>query len=240
MSHITCYYDLHIHSVLSPCSDETMTPCNIVNMAKLKGLDIISVTDHNSTANSTVIKTLCETLDLLFIPGIEIESKEGVHLLCYFPSIEIAKDIGNLMLNHLPPVLNQESIFGPQWVMNEKDEIINCESKLLIQSTAFSVEEIVALTHKNNGVVFAAHVNKENHSIVTHLGFIPPNLLLNGIELNDYVLKQRGNQLNKMLNKFPIIINSDAHSLGDISEPIHFLKLQEKTVEAFISYFKER
>ncbi|MGL4373524.1 MAG: PHP domain-containing protein, partial [Turicibacter sp.] len=214
-------------------------PCNIVNMAKLKGLDVISVTDHNSTSNSATIKKLCEKLDLLFIPGIEIESKEGVHLLCYFPSIEMAEDVGTLMLNHLPSVLNQESIFGPQWVMNEKDEIINLESKLLIQSTSFSVEEIVALTHNRNGVVFAAHVNKENHNILTHLGFIPPDLLLNGIELNDYVLKQRETKICKTLTQFPIMINSDAHSIGDISEPTHFLKLPEKTVEAFISYFKE-
>ena len=42
------HYDLHIHSCLSPCADDSMTPHNICNMAKIKGLDLIAVTDHNS------------------------------------------------------------------------------------------------------------------------------------------------------------------------------------------------
>ena len=45
--------DMHIHSVLSPCGDIEMSPSAIVAQAKAKGLDIIGLTDHNSTLNGS-------------------------------------------------------------------------------------------------------------------------------------------------------------------------------------------
>ena len=39
------YYDFHIHSCLSPCGDDDNTPNNIVNMALIKGLNAIALSD---------------------------------------------------------------------------------------------------------------------------------------------------------------------------------------------------
>ena len=72
------HYDLHIHSVLSACADDLMTPNNIFNMANLKGLDIISVTDHNSLKQLQICQEISESYDMLFIPGVEITCSPGL------------------------------------------------------------------------------------------------------------------------------------------------------------------
>ncbi len=231
------FYDLHTHSVLSPCADDEMTPNNIVLMAKLKGLDMISVTDHNSARNLEVLAKLCQQQDILFIPGIEIESAEGVHLVGYVKRIQSMNQIAKQVEASLGGIKNRPEYFGHQWVMNEQDEIVDHVHPLLIQSTRLSCEEVVKLIHQYNGIVCAAHLNKTNHSLLTHLGFIPPDLELDGVELNAGILKnQQGVNTNF---KFPILINSDAHTLGEISERDHNLFLYERSWEGFYDYFME-
>ena len=95
------YYDLHIHSSLSPCADDDMTPNNIVNMALIKGLDVISLTDHNSTKNVEAVHELCQHKGIKFIPGIEVQTKEEVHVLCYFFDILDCLKFGEMIYNSL-------------------------------------------------------------------------------------------------------------------------------------------
>ena len=70
------YYDLHVHSCLSPCADDDMTPNNIVNMAILKGLDIIALCDHNSAGNVLAVEKVANSAGLAFIPGVEVATAE--------------------------------------------------------------------------------------------------------------------------------------------------------------------
>ena len=101
------FADLHIHSCLSPCGDDDMTPANIAGMAKIKGLDIIAVTDHNAARNLPAVQKCCEAYGLLLLPGMEITTKEEVHLLGYFDSVDTALRFGKELKNHLPKKKNK-------------------------------------------------------------------------------------------------------------------------------------
>lgn len=234
---IQLYYDLHIHSALSPCADESMTPNNIVLMAKIKGLNLISITDHNSVKNMETVAAICEREGMLFIPGIEVETIEGVHLLCYTETLEQMKEIGEIIEKHLGPIENHPEFFGTQWVMNEDDEVVEVFKPLLIQSTNLTCYEVVELVHRYGGIVIAAHINKQMHNILTNLGFIPTDLSLNGVEFNALVLKQSNSEVKWEGDL--VLINSDAHQLGDISEQENVLVLPNKSRLDFISYFKK-
>ncbi|MBO5364465.1 MAG: PHP domain-containing protein, partial [Clostridia bacterium] len=135
------YYDLHIHSALSPCGDEDMTPNNIVNMALLKGLDIIAVTDHNSCGNLRAVTEVAGDR-LLVVPGMEIESSEEVHILGYFPTIEAAEKMEELIRRNSTPVKNRPGIFGRQLYFNAEDEIVGEEERLLVMASGLTAKEV--------------------------------------------------------------------------------------------------
>ncbi|MBQ4164224.1 MAG: PHP domain-containing protein [Turicibacter sp.] len=232
------YYDLHIHSVLSPCADDLMTPNHIVLMAKLKGLDVIALTDHNSTRNCRVVSELAKEAGLLFIPGIEVETIEGVHLLSYFETIDLAETFGAWIESHLALIKNDTQLFGHQWVMDEKDEVIEEFEWLLIQSTDLTCEEVVLKTHQLGGFVIAAHLNKLSHNILTHLGFIPDRLNLDGIELNSFIYEAKNGNQDILASEELTLFNSDAHSLGYINEPIYFLEIK-KDIHAIFQYLRK-
>ena len=124
------FADLHIHSCLSPCGDEDMTPANICGMAKLKGLDAIAICDHNSARNLPAAQELCDAYGLLLLPGMEITTREEVHLLGYFETVEAALAFGEMLRGHLPNKKNKPQFFGRQLVMNSDDEIIGEEEAL--------------------------------------------------------------------------------------------------------------
>ena len=229
------YYDLYIHSVLSPCAEDEMTPHNIVNMSYLKQLDMIAVTDHNSCANLHVIERLCQALSIVLIPGIEVESKEGIHLLCYFKTVKIAMVFGQYIESQLGSIQNNERVFGHQWVMNDLDEVVESKQALLIQSTVLSLEEIAQLVITYDGIMIAAHLNK-SQSIISQLGCIPPDLTLHGVELNRDIYER--NQVG-FKGHYPLVINSDAHNLATISERVYYFDNIEKSREGFFSSFKE-
>lgn len=229
------YYDLHIHSCLSPCGSDEMTPNNIVNMAYLKGLDIISITDHNSGKNNEAIKLLAEQLDILVIPGMEVQTKEEVHILCYFPHMDDLNAFEIELENYRLQMPNRPDRFGNQWVMNQEDIIIEEFPWALIMSLNLSVDQLNDLVDKFSGVIVPAHVNKSSNSMLSNLGFIPDQLELHYVEVFTNAPVPQS-----ILDQFGVLINSDAHSLGQISEPVHSMELKEKTTYAVIDYLKRR
>ena len=46
------YYDLHLHSCLSPCGSDDMTPADLAAMCALAGLDVVALTDHNTAVTA--------------------------------------------------------------------------------------------------------------------------------------------------------------------------------------------
>lgn len=231
--------DLHIHSALSPCGSNDMTPNNIINMAYIKGLNVISVTDHNTMLNSKALIELGGKKDILVIPGIEVTTKEEIHVLCYFTSLDRGLEFQNIIYNGLPEIENDRNIFGDQYIMDSNDNCIGELKKLLISSTKYSINEIYHLAQDYNGVMIPAHIDRKVFSLISVLGFLPNNLKIKTLEISnngdlDFVEKFINN-----LNDYEIITNSDAHYLEDISEAVNYIYPKELSVESIILYLKD-
>lgn len=219
------FYDLHIHSALSPCADADMTPNNIVNMALLKGLDVIAVTDHNSCGNLRAVTEVAGD-NLLVIPGIEVETAEEVHVLCYFPTVEAAEEMEGCLREHRLPIRNKPEIFGHQWYMNREDEVVGEEEHLLVSATQLSIGEVFRYTAELGGTAVPAHIDRSSYSVISNLGFLPSELPVTAVEITE-----RNRDLwESEWGAYTIITNSDAHQLGFIAEPVRCMDIRTKSV----------
>lgn len=226
--------DLHIHSALSPCADDDMTPNNIVNMALLKNLDAISVTDHNSCDNVEAIMKVANS-KLIVVPGMEVQTKEEVHLLCYFGDLDRLMDFGELIRSKLPNIANVPGAFGNQLIMDEEDRILGQREQLLISSVDLSLDEILEEVYKREGALIPAHIDRPSFSIISQLGFIPESLRNGMVEISSLDSKYN--------NKFPkekILYSSDAHQLGQILERESFLYVDKLSVSDIINALKRK
>lgn len=220
------FYDLHIHSCLSPCGDNDMTPNNIVNMALLKGLDIIAVSDHNSCKNARAVINAAGSR-LLVIPAMEITTAEEVHMLSLFPSLEAAEGAGEYIRKSLPSVKNRPEIFGNQYIMDKNDEIIGDEDTLLIGASSLDLYGVCDCVKSCGGLFVPAHIDRSSYSILSNLGFLPPDIFFPCVEITARGL----DAFSQEYTDRKIITDSDAHYLWDISEKERFLELEEKSTE---------
>lgn len=219
------YYDLHIHSALSPCSDDLMTINNIFNMAYIKGLQLIAITDHNSLKQQYYLEKIIEH-DILkgkidYVHGVELQSSEEIHLLAYFKKGSNLDVIQEWIDKHLIKVKNQSDYYGNQYIFNEFDEVIGIEDNLLISSLDLNVYQIVKKVHEFNGVVILAHVMAKRYGIYEVYHGIPDDLNYDGIEVESIKQLNELKQLCKHLKDDYVFFNSDAHNLESISEPIN-------------------
>ena len=219
------YYDLHIHSALSPCSDDLMTINNIFNMAYIKGLQLIAITDHNSLKQQYYLEKIIEH-DILkgkidYVHGVELQSSEEIHLLAYFKKGSNLNVIQEWIDKHLIKVKNQSDYYGNQYIFNEFDEVIGIEDNLLISSLDLNVYQIVKKVHEFNGVVILAHVMAKRYGIYEVYHGILDDLNYDGIEVESIKQLNELKQLCKHLKDDYVFFNSDAHNLESISEPIN-------------------
>lgn len=221
--------DLHIHSALSPCAENDMTPANIVHMAALKGLDAIAVTDHNACFNLEAVSHFAYQAGLLFLPGIEVTTAEEVHILVYFEDLQKCLDFGEIIYESLPDTENIETFFGKQLKFDNHDKVCGKASKWLSQATPFSIGSLKRKAEECGGLFIPAHINREAYSILNNLGFIPENLKINAVEIRREFRIPEG--LN---NKYKIVSSSDAHSLGRILERAEFLDVKEKNIHSLL------
>lgn len=211
-------YDFHLHSALSPCGDNDMTPNNIVGMAYVAGVHAIAITDHNTVGNVRAAQIAGEKLGVKVLAGMEIETAEEVHVLTLYPTLDIAGQVGKIVYEHLPPIKNKPEIFGHQYYMNENDEIEGEEEKLLISPTTLSIEDVFKIVKDAGGFAAPAHIDRHSYSVLTNLGFIPEELNAEWIEISYRVdsveeyMKSRPD-----LAKYKVLRNSDAHYLKDIA-----------------------
>ncbi len=223
------FCDLHIHSCLSPCGDDDMTPANICGMAAVKGLQMIAVTDHNTARNLPTAQRCCDAYGLLLIPGMEITTHEEVHLLGYFPTVPVAVEFGDFVMSHLPKKKNKPAYFGNQRVMDEDDNQIDEEEHLLIGATDLPLQDWVRLIREAGGVPVPAHINRGANGLLVNLGFMPEGLDLTALEVWRALPCPQDVQIGKV-----ILHSSDAHYLGDMLEPEITIGLEERSVAAFL------
>ncbi|MDO5563657.1 MAG: PHP domain-containing protein [Eubacteriales bacterium] len=232
------FYDLHIHSCLSPCGDDSATPASIAGFAKLNGLDVIALTDHNTCRNCKAFIKACEFYDIIGICGMELTVEEDFHIICLFYDLNSALSFDSYVYEHLIKVKNIEKYYGNQLIVDCDDNIISKEENLLILSTNISYEEVYDLVKNYNGICFPAHIEKESTSLLSVLGLIPLNSKFNTYEIMSMNNLHKIKEKNKILNGKIILQNSDAHNLENIHKKEFSLISKEKNVKSILDYLK--
>lgn len=216
-------YDLHIHSCLSPCGDNDMTPPNIVNMAAIKGLEVIAITDHNSTRNVRAAVEAARELPLVVVPGMEVSVAEEFHMVCLFPDCDSAEAAGLAIEDLLPPLDNDPGIFGDQLIMGPCEEPRGEVSTLLINATSLSVDRLPQFVAGFGGICYPAHIDRSSFSILATFGMLPEVPAFHRLEVAHPDVFFADPARDFYRRDYQIITSSDAHRLGDIAEPQRFL-----------------
>lgn len=236
------YYDFHIHTGLSPCADDDMTPNNIINMAAIKGLDVIAITDHNSALNARpcieAAKNAVLEKPLTVIAGMELQTSEDVHIVCLFPDADNAENFELEIEKVSASLKNRPDIFGQQIIYGADDrEIGKCE-KLLSFATGVTIDNIVSMASKFGGIAIPAHVTRQSNSVLAVLGGISPDWGFETLEIN------AGNTValdGEYAEKYNIVYNSDAHTLGAINEcGENFIDCKSVSIIEILSALKTR
>lgn len=226
---IRCHYDFHIHSCLSPCGDADMTPNNIVNMAKLNGLDAIALTDHNIALNCGAVMEVGEQVGLLVMPGMELCTREDVHVICLFETLEGAQGFGREVYDKLPAIDNRPDIFGEQLILNSLDELTGSEPRMLLTAADIGFDEVLPMALSFGGTAFPAHIDKNANGALAVLGGIPPEAGFRVAELSSGCDEAAFLSQNPEVAPMKRLISSDAHYLWQIAEPEHFIELPKLT-----------
>lgn len=233
-------YDFHMHSCLSPCGDDDMTPHNIVGMAKLNGLDLIALTDHNCALNVPAAVKAGAELGLTVVPGMELETSEEIHVVVLFPSVEAALACGEAVAARRLPVKNRPDIYGRQVVMNERDEEIGEVNDLLVVATDIGVYDVAAFAARYGGVAYPAHADKPANGILQILGALDPLMGFAAAEASPRADETFCEKLAR--DGYKVMYGSDAHYLEDIGEPggRNCIELDAPTAEAVIRYLRKQ
>ena len=222
------YYDLHIHSCLSPCGDDDMTPNNIAGMAALNGLNIVALTDHNTTKNCPAFFEAAKRNGIIPVAGMELTTSEDIHIVCLFEQLQAAMEFDREVEKHRILIPNRVDIFGEQMILDGMDEVIGTEPYLLSNATDISVDNAGRIVNSFGGICYPAHVDREANGIIATLGIFPDDesFLCAGFH--------NGEKIKEYTEKYPAIrtrrplVSSDAHFLWDIRDKEYFLELDDE------------
>ncbi len=221
------YYDLHLHSCLSPCADDDNTPANLVGMAMLSGLNIIALTDHNTTKNCPAFFAAAKQYGLIAVAGMELTTSEDIHAVCLFEELSDAMRFGEEIEKHRILIKNRPDIFGRQLIVDENDEIVGEEEYLLSNATDISIDSVPSLVKGFGGIAYPAHIDRESNGIVAVLGTLPKTPPFSAVEFHfrDSVAEyERRFDLSGMTK----VVSSDAHCLTDIRDKENFFLLEDE------------
>ncbi len=220
------YYDLHIHSCLSPCGDNDNTPNNLAGMATLAGLQIMALTDHNTCKNCPAFFAAAKKQGIIPVAGMELTTAEDIHMVCLFPTLEQAMAFDKEIEGRRVLIENRPDIFGDQWILDENDEKIGEEPYLLSNATTVTLEESIPLAQSFGGVCYPAHIDRDANGIIATLGALPPDLPFTAVELHD------GEKETVYAEQIPqgcrVTVGSDAHYLWDIRDKDRFVELEDE------------
>ena len=219
-------YDLHIHSALSPCADDNMTPSNIVGFAKLQGLDAVAIADNNAIANVKVAMDVGDAFDVVVVPAMELQTAEDIHILCLFEKFEDLQSFYNSI--NFADIQNRAEIFGKQLILDEDDNILGQEQRMLLVASGVSVEEVVSLAKQHNGIAVAAHIDREENGMVAILGTVTEDFSV--VEISATATKQ----IQCYTTGRKVITNSDAHTLEDIGVADGELEVTERSAKGIL------
>ena len=230
------YYDLHMHSCLSPCGADDMTPNNLVHMAALAGLQVIALSDHNTTRNVPAAVEVGKECGVLVVPAMELTTKEDIHVLCLLPSVEAAEKLRQYVYPRLPQRKNRPKAFGHQYVMNEKDEILEEEPQLLSFGSSIGIYETKALLEDFGGFAVPAHIDRASYSLIGVMGLVDPAMGFTVYETTPGCDRQALMAQYQFTGGF--LSNSDAHDLIAIADASRQLEIPELSPAGVIAGVK--
>ncbi len=222
------YYDFHIHSCLSPCADNDMTPGNIAGMAALAGLNILALTDHNSCRNCPAFFAAAKKQGIIPVAGMELTTAEDIHVVCLFEMLSDALAFNDAVDKKRIRIANRTDIFGDQLLVDENDETIGTEPDLLSNATVLSLDDVPPLVASYNGICFPAHVDREANGILSTLGSFPPTPRFAIAEFHDAATIELTASRHPVLREMRTVIGSDAHYLWDIRDREHYFDLEDE------------
>jgi PHP family Zn ribbon phosphoesterase len=221
--------ELHIHTVLSPCAGVEMIPPLIVETALKNGINLIAITDHNAGDNVPAVIKAAEGRDLAVLPGMELQTQEDVHILCLFNTIDQLNVLQSLVDENLPDIKNNVDYFGEQFIVDHSGEFIRRKEQLLITATRLSFEEAFQAVTELGGLFIPAHVNRQVFGLIYHLGFVPPDLAIDALELSRHITPDQARLEFPQIHGYPLIQSGDVHYLDDFLGVNQFL-IEEPTI----------
>jgi len=215
--------DLHVHTVLSPCAEVEMIPPLIVRQARALKLDVIAITDHNAAGNAHAVIEAARGADLIVLPGIEVQTREEVHVLCLFDTAEQAMRWQERVWAALPDRANDESLFGAQYAVDCTGEYLYTVRRLLATSAALSIGEVARHVRALGGICLPAHVDRSSYSLFANLGFVPEQLDVAGLELSRWTTPGSMLRSHPELARYGMVVDGDAHRLNEMIARTHIL-----------------
>lgn len=227
--------DLHIHSALSPCASLEMAPSAIVRRSRELGLDLIAVSDHNSMENAFYAASLGDKAGMRVLFGMEAQTREDVHMICLFEDRRQAERFNGRIYSLLPDVPNNPDFFGDQVVVDEQDNIVRQEDRLLLNALEISVAELIELVRRHGGFCIPAHVEAPPFGLLVNLGMVPGELAGAVLEISYAARAETVVKANPALAGNPLISSSDAHFLKDIGRACTVFTAREPSLPALIA-----
>ena len=223
--------DLHIHTLLSPCGELSMSPAIITEMASRRNLDIIGISDHNTTRQSGLVRKLAEKKGIFVLRGAEVTTREEVHCLAFFEDNDTLDRFQELLDDNLPAIPNNPLIFGDQIVVDENENIIYTEERLLTNAVTLSLEELEEWVHDNEGIFIPAHIDRMKNSLYSQLGFLPENLKADALEVSKRSSPSKFRKSHPETAKYTLITNSDSHYPESIGTAFNNFLIEKITFE---------
>jgi 3',5'-nucleoside bisphosphate phosphatase len=221
--------DLHVHTVLSPCSDVEMIPPLIVQTAIDKGIDLLAITDHNATANIEAVQKAAKGTDLFILPGMELQTIEEVHVLCLFDTLDQVYAWQKIVDQSMPDLQNNIDFFGEQFVVDETGDFIRREDQMLLTSSTLTIQNAWEHVHQLGGLLIPAHVNRKAFGLIPVLGFVPTDIPIEILEISPNLKLDQAPILFPQTIGYSLIQNGDAHFLEDI-RGVNEFSLEEPTM----------
>lgn len=207
--------DLHVHTVLSPCADVEMIPPLIVQAALERQIDLIAITDHNASANVEAVQKAASGSGLTVLPGMEVQSREDVHLLALFDTVDGLLAWQTEVDKALPNLPNNPDYFGEQFIVDETGDFLRTEPRLLLTSTRFSIDEIFERVQALGGIVIPAHVERTSFGLLPTLGLISENWQVTALEISRHTTPEKAAATLPALRHYPLIQSGDVHRLDE-------------------------
>ncbi len=220
-------FDLHIHTALSACAENVMSPKLIVSLAKKAGLGMIAITDHNASANVEAVILAGKDAGIKVVPGIEVSCLEEVHVLGLFEEIDQLADFQKIIDNALAPGENVPDVFGYQLVFDSADEIIDIDDKIRDIGVTIPLDKVISEIKKHGGFAVPAHIYKKCYSLTSQLGFIEPNAGYDALEVQSPMWVREGYRLGMKIEGYPAISGSDSHFLESVGR--FYMEIPETT-----------